>query len=59
MIQARSFRWMIKQGAGGPQSARVAVIDVDGSILNQNFTGQGSVGENPVASFKEKLDAAA
>ena len=50
---------MIKAGAGGPQSARVAIIDVDGLILNQNFTGQGSVGENPVASFKEKLDAAA
>jgi protease IV len=50
---------MIKTGANGPESARVAIIDVDGLLLNQNFTGSGSVGENPVASFKEKLDAAA
>jgi protease-4 len=49
---------IIKPGAGGPQSSRVAVLDVDGLLLNQNFSGSGSVGENPVASFKEKLDAA-
>ena len=50
---------IIKPGAAGPQSTRVAVLDVDGLILNQNFSGTGSVGENPVASFKEKLEAAA
>jgi protease-4 len=50
---------VIKPGAGGPQSTRVAVLDVDGLILNQSFSGSGSVGENPVSAFKEKLDAAA
>lgn len=45
--------------AGGPQSARVALLDVDGLLLNQNLTGLASVGENPVAAFREKLEAAA
>ena len=31
-----------------------AIIDVDGLLLNQNLTGLYSVGENPVASFREK-----
>lgn len=37
----------------------VALIDVDGLILNTPFVGPMSVGENPVALFREKLDAAA
>ena len=40
-------------------AARVALIDVDGLILNQNLTGLYSAGENPVAAFREKLEAAA
>ena len=39
---------------GGP---RVAVVDVDGLILNTPFVGPSSVGENPVALFREKLEA--
>ena len=35
------------------------MIDVDGLLLNQNFTGLYSAGENPVASFHEKLVASA
>jgi protease IV len=50
---------VIRAGAAGPHSPRVAVLDVDGLLLNQNLTGLGSVGENPVASFREKLEAAA
>lgn len=42
--------------AGDP-AARVAIVDVDGLILNTPFSGPGSVGENPVALFREKLDA--
>lgn len=44
----------------GPSRAaeRVAVIDVDGVILNTPFVGPSSVGENPLALFREKLDAA-
>lgn len=43
--------------AGG--SGRVALIDLDGLILNQNLTGPYSLGQNPVAAFREKLEAAA
>ncbi len=41
----------------GTLAARVAVVDVDGLILNTPFAGLLSVGENPVAVFREKLDA--
>jgi protease IV len=43
-------------GDGGP---KVAVVDVDGLLLNQNLTGPYSQGENPVDLFREKLDRAA
>ena len=36
--------------------AHVAVVDVDGVIVNRNMTGLGSMGENPIALFREKLD---
>lgn len=38
---------------------RIALIDVDGLLLNQNLNGSFTLGENPVAIFKEKLDAVA
>ena len=44
--------------AGRPE-ARVGIVDVDGLILNQNLSGLYSVGENPVAAFREKREAAA
>jgi len=37
---------------------KIAIIDVDGILLNRNFKGFESMGENPVALFHEKLDAA-
>jgi protease-4 len=37
-------------------SGRVALVDVDGLLLNTPFVGPLSVGENPVALFREKLD---
>ena len=43
----------------GPSANRVAIIDVDGIVLNSPFVGPMSVGENPVAVFREKLEAAA
>ena len=46
---------VVNQGAGNP---RVAIIDVDGLILNTPFSGPMSLGENPVALFREKLNAA-
>lgn len=39
--------------------ARIAILDVDGLILNTPFVGPLSVGENPVALFREKLEAIA
>ena len=50
---------VLRAGAAGAHSPRIAMIDVDGLLLNQNFTGLYSAGENPVASFHEKLEAAA
>src|SRR5579872_699 len=41
----------------GDYRARVAIVDVDGLILNTPFVGPMSVGENPVALFREKLQA--
>jgi protease-4 len=43
--------------AGDPASGeRIALVDVDGVLLNSDFTGLSSYGENPVALFREKLD---
>ena len=36
---------------------KVAIIDVDGVLINKNINGMGSMGENPVALFREKLDS--
>ena len=35
---------------------KIALIDVDGLLVNTPITGLGSVGENPTAVFREKLD---
>lgn len=40
------------------RSQKVAVIDVDGLLIDKNLSGIGSMGENPVALFREKLRAA-
>jgi protease-4 len=40
-----------------PGASRIAIIDVDGLILNTPFVGPLSCGENPVALFREKLEA--
>ncbi len=36
---------------------KIAVIDVDGLLVNADMTGLGSAGENPVSLFHERLDA--
>jgi protease-4 len=38
---------------------KIAIIDVDGLIMNARSSGILSDGENPVSMFREKLDAAA
>jgi protease-4 len=40
-------------------AGKIAVIDVDGLLVNADMTGAGSMGENPVSLFRERLDAAA
>jgi protease IV len=49
----------VRSGRGGQVGPRIALVDLDGLILNQNMTGLYSAGENPVAAFREKLEAAA
>lgn len=39
------------------QSCLVAIVDVDGMMFDSDTTGLGSWGENPVAIFRERLDA--
>lgn len=34
---------------------RIAIVDVDGLIVNRAFSGLNSMGENPVALFREKM----
>ncbi len=47
-----------RQGTGSQNACgKVAIIDVDGVLINKNIGGMGSMGENPVALFREKLDA--
>jgi protease-4 len=46
-------------GAGHGGGPKVALVDVDGLLVNQNLTGPYSSGENPVDLFRERLDAAA
>lgn len=49
----------VVQDAAGWTADRVAVIDVSGMIVNGRTPGLLSAGENPVSTFREKLDAAA
>ncbi len=50
---------VVRGSHSGPEALRIGLVDVDGLLFNQNLTGLYSVGENPVASFREKLEAAA
>jgi protease-4 len=46
-------------GHGDAEGQKIAIIDVDGLLVNADFVGMGSMGENPVSLFRERLDAAA
>jgi protease-4 len=46
-------------GCPGKAGPRIAVLDVDGILLNSDLTGLYSVGDNPVSLFRERLDAIA
>lgn len=47
-------------GDGGKcaKGPKVAIVDIDGLLLNTNLTGPYSSGDNPIDLFREKLDAA-
>jgi protease-4 len=49
----------VEGGAAACKGPHVAIIDVDGLLLNTNLTGPYSSGDNPVDLFREKLNAAA
>jgi protease IV len=57
LIDHGPLRPMVLEGDAGCK--RLAVIDIDGILLNTDLIGPYSTGENPVALFREKLDAAA
>lgn len=44
---------------GAADGLTIAIVDVDGILLNQPLSGLGSLGDNPVALFREKLDLVA
>jgi protease-4 len=46
-------------GSQAEASGVIAIIDVDGLLINKNIGGMGALGENPVALFREKLDSVA
>jgi len=50
---------VVRPGKSTTPCARIALIDVDGLLLNQNFGSLYAVGDNPLSAFRDKLDAAA
>ena len=50
---------VVRPGKGAGPHPRIALVDVDGVLLNQNYGSLYAVGDNPLASFRDKLDAAA
>lgn len=52
---ATPIQSVVVDGRAGDSGGRIAIVDVDGLILNQNFSGLNSMGENPVALFREKM----
>ena len=50
---------VVRPGKSQAPCARIALIDVDGLLLNQNYGSIYAVGDNPLAGFRDKLEAAA
>ena len=49
---------IVQAGKGPAPHPRIALVDVDGVLLNQNYGSLYAVGDNPLASFRDKLDVA-
>ncbi len=50
---------VVRGGRGDASCARIALIDVDGLLVNQNFGSLMSIGDNPLSALRDKLEAAA
>jgi protease-4 len=50
---------VVRAGQEPSSCVRIALVDVDGLLLNQNYGSLLSFGDNPLASLRDKLDAAA
>lgn len=50
---------VVRAGQTPGSGPRIALVDVDGVLLNQNYGSLYAVGDNPLASFRDKLEAAA
>lgn len=50
---------VVRPGQLAGSCPRVALVDIDGLLFNQNFGGVQSVGDNPLAAVRDKLTAAA
>ena len=50
---------VVKAASSQGPCARIALIDVDGLLVNQNYGSMYPVGDNPLAAFRDKLEAVA
>jgi protease-4 len=50
---------VVRAGNGPGSHPRIALVDLDGVLLNQNYGNLYAVGDNPLASWRDKLDLAA
>src|SRR5579883_381141 len=46
---------VVRPGHGAGPHPRIALVDVDGILLNQNYGHLYAVGDNPLASLRDKL----
>jgi protease IV len=62
-LEPKSTAPLVEMTVAGPacggKAGKVALLDVEGLLVNANLTGPYSAGENPIDLFREKLDAAA
>jgi protease-4 len=50
---------VVRAGKSPAPCPRIALVDLDGILLNQNFGSVYPVGDNPLSAFRDKLEAAA
>jgi protease IV len=56
MVDTGPLKEFTVMSGDASRAERIALLDVDGVLLNSDLTGFYSFGENPVALFREKLD---